>query len=128
MMGGRNGISGSSFTSLALTRLSRWTTCCGAVLPTARTVKGVSSQDAQRQMQGQDHLVRKIDIALDLSWHRRELAPHYSSMGRPSIDRELVSGCGRRVYVCRRGLRNRPSRGQEAEPQHLELPSHVGAE
>ena len=59
----------------------------------ARTAKGVSSQDAQRQMQGQDHLVRKIDTALDLSWHRSELAPHYSSMGRPSIDPELVSGC-----------------------------------
>src|ERR1700730_7274772 len=31
-----------------------------------------------------DHLVRKIDAALDLSWLRRELAVHYSSMGRPS--------------------------------------------
>ena len=27
---------------------------------------------------------------LDLSWLRSELAPHYSSMGRPSIDRELM--------------------------------------
>jgi transposase len=34
--------------------------------------------------------VRKIDIALDLSWLRSELAPHYSSMGRPSIDPELM--------------------------------------
>jgi hypothetical protein len=32
----------------------------------------------------EDHLVRKIDTALDLSWLRSELAPHYSSMGRPS--------------------------------------------
>src|SRR5436189_6293539 len=38
----------------------------------------------------QDHLVRKIDAALDLSWLRGELAPHYSSMGRPSIDPELM--------------------------------------
>src|SRR3954451_11856625 len=38
----------------------------------------------------EDHLVRKIDTALDLSWLRRELAPHYSSMGRPSIDPELM--------------------------------------
>jgi hypothetical protein len=38
----------------------------------------------------EDHLVRKIDIALDLSWLRSELAPHYSSMGRPSIDPELM--------------------------------------
>src|SRR6195952_5519674 len=38
----------------------------------------------------EDHLVRKIDAALDLSWLRSELAAHYSSMGRPSIDPELV--------------------------------------
>jgi len=38
----------------------------------------------------EDHLVRKIDTALDLSWLRRELAPHYSSTGRPSIDPELM--------------------------------------
>ena len=38
----------------------------------------------------EDHLVRKIDAALDLSWLRGELASHYSSMGRPSIDPELM--------------------------------------
>jgi transposase len=38
----------------------------------------------------EDHLVRKIDAALDLSWLRSELARHYSSMGRPSIDPELM--------------------------------------
>src|SRR6266571_1471282 len=38
----------------------------------------------------EDHLVRKIDTTLDLSWLRSELAPHYSSMGRPSIDPELM--------------------------------------
>ncbi|OIQ80173.1 transposase DDE domain protein [mine drainage metagenome] len=37
-----------------------------------------------------DHLVRRIDAALDLSWLRHELASHYSSMGRPSIDPELM--------------------------------------
>lgn len=37
-----------------------------------------------------DHLVRMIDAALDLSWLRAELAPHYSTMGRPSIDPELM--------------------------------------
>jgi transposase len=36
------------------------------------------------------HLMRKIDATLDLSWLRSELAPHYSSMGRPSIDPELM--------------------------------------
>src|SRR5439155_26576448 len=38
----------------------------------------------------EDHLVRKIDTALDLSWLRSELAPHYSSTGRPSIDPKLM--------------------------------------
>jgi hypothetical protein len=38
----------------------------------------------------EDHLVRKIDAALDLSWLRSELAAHYSWMGRPSIDPELM--------------------------------------
>jgi transposase len=38
----------------------------------------------------EDHLVRKIDAALDLSWLHSELAPYYSSMGRPSIDPELM--------------------------------------
>ena len=37
-----------------------------------------------------DHLVRKIDAALDLSWLRGDLAPYYSSIGRPSIDPELM--------------------------------------
>src|SRR5438034_8529185 len=38
----------------------------------------------------EDHLVRKIDAALDLSWLRGELASHHSSVGRPSIDPELM--------------------------------------
>ena len=38
----------------------------------------------------EDHLVRKIDTALDLSWLRGELTAHYSSTGRPSIDPELM--------------------------------------
>jgi transposase len=38
----------------------------------------------------EEHLVRKIDTALDLSWLRSELASHYSSTGRPSIDPELM--------------------------------------
>ena len=38
----------------------------------------------------EDHLVRKIDAALDLSWLRSELASCYSSVGRPSIDPELM--------------------------------------
>jgi transposase len=45
------------------------------------------------KMQGvaaEHHLVRKVDAALDLSWLRGELAPHYSSIGRPSIDSELM--------------------------------------
>ena len=37
-----------------------------------------------------DHLVRKLDAVLDLSWVRKELAPYYSHTGRPSIDPELM--------------------------------------
>jgi transposase len=37
-----------------------------------------------------DHLVRQIASVLDMSWVRKELAPHYSHTGRPSIDPELM--------------------------------------
>jgi transposase len=37
-----------------------------------------------------DHLVRQIDAVLDLSWVHKELAPYYSSTGRPSIDPVLM--------------------------------------
>ncbi len=37
-----------------------------------------------------DHLVRRIDGVLDLSWLHIELAPFYSHTGRPSIDPELM--------------------------------------
>jgi transposase len=38
----------------------------------------------------QDHQVRRIAEILDLSWVRRELTPHYSHLGRPSIDPVLM--------------------------------------
>ena len=37
-----------------------------------------------------DHLVRRLDAVLDLSWLRGELAPYYSHTGCPSIDPELM--------------------------------------
>jgi transposase len=37
-----------------------------------------------------DHLVRKIDAVLDLSWAYAELAAHYPRLGRPSIDPVLM--------------------------------------
>ncbi len=37
-----------------------------------------------------DHLLRRIDAVLDLSWLRRELAPYYSHTGCPSVDPELM--------------------------------------
>jgi transposase len=37
-----------------------------------------------------DHLVRQIGALLDLSWVYAELAPHYSEIGRPSIDPVLM--------------------------------------
>ncbi len=37
-----------------------------------------------------DHLLRRIDAVLDLGWLRGELAPHYSHLGCPSVDPELL--------------------------------------
>jgi transposase len=37
-----------------------------------------------------DHVVRAIARVLDLLWVRAELAPHYSPIGRPSIDPVLM--------------------------------------
>jgi transposase len=37
-----------------------------------------------------DHRVREIAAVLDLSWVHTELAPHYSPLGRPSIDPVLM--------------------------------------
>ena len=38
----------------------------------------------------EDHLLRRIDRFLDLEKVRTELKPFYSSIGRPSIDPELM--------------------------------------
>src|SRR5271155_5098779 len=38
----------------------------------------------------QDHLLRRIARVLDLGDVRRQLAPYYSAMGRPSLDPELM--------------------------------------
>src|SRR5262249_60190667 len=37
-----------------------------------------------------DHLTRQIAAVLDLSWVHAELSPHYSRIGRPSIDPVLM--------------------------------------
>ena len=49
----------------------------------------------------EDHLVRKIDTALDLSWLRSELVSHYSSLGAP-VDRSGTDDpdAGRRLCLC----------------------------
>ena len=38
----------------------------------------------------QDHLLRGIDVVLDLGDLRKHLAPFYNHTGRPSIDPELM--------------------------------------
>ena len=70
----------------------------------------------------EDHLVRKIDAALDLSWLRSELAPHYSSMGRPSIDPELmiipvipIAVAAQKAGVAYLGMRNEQSASYAAQ-------------
>lgn len=47
-------------------------------------------QDQAQLVVPDDHLVRKIAAVLDLSWVHAELAPHYSAIGRPSIDPVLM--------------------------------------
>jgi transposase len=37
-----------------------------------------------------DHLLRRLDAVLDLTWLRAELSPFYSHTGRPSVDPELM--------------------------------------
>lgn len=37
-----------------------------------------------------NHLLRRLDAALDLSWLRAALTPFYSAIGRPSVDPELM--------------------------------------
>jgi len=37
-----------------------------------------------------DHVLRRIDSVLDLSWLRRELSPFYSHTGCPSVEPELL--------------------------------------
>jgi transposase len=37
-----------------------------------------------------DHLLRRINAVLDLSWLRRELTPYYNHTGCPSVDPELM--------------------------------------
>ncbi len=37
-----------------------------------------------------DHLLRKINAVLELSWLREELKPYYSHTGRPSVCPELM--------------------------------------
>jgi transposase len=38
-----------------------------------------------------DHLLRSIDRFVDLEQVRQDLAPFYSSIGRPSIDPRIIS-------------------------------------
>ncbi len=37
-----------------------------------------------------NHLLRRIDAVLDLTWLRSGLSPFYSHTGRPSVDPELM--------------------------------------
>jgi len=42
------------------------------------------------EMVPDDHLLRRIEAVLELSWLRSELAPYYSHTGCPSVDPELL--------------------------------------
>jgi transposase len=63
-----------------------------------------------------DHLVRSIDRFVELSSIRRDLAPYYSSVGRPSVDPELMIRMLLIGYI--RGIRSERRLCQEV---HLNL-------
>jgi hypothetical protein len=46
-----------------------------------------------------DHLLRKIDAVLDLSWLRGEVKPYYSHLGCPSICPVIDDLTARRIVV-----------------------------
>ena len=48
----------------------------------------------------EDHLLRRIDRFLDLEKVRTELRPFYSSIGRPSIDPDVWTGCISQERLC----------------------------
>lgn len=51
-----------------------------------------------------DHLLRRVDAILDLGFVREHLATHYSRLGRPSIDPELMVRMLLLGYLC--GIRS----------------------
>lgn len=63
-----------------------------------------------------DHLLRSIDRFVELSSIRRDLAPYYSSVGRPSVDPELMIRMLLIGYIC--GIRSERRLCQEV---HLNL-------
>ena len=62
-----------------------------------------------------DHLLRSIDRFVELSELRRELAPFYSTMGRPSIDPELMIRMLIVGLLLRYPLRAAPMRGSQSQ-------------
>ena len=63
-----------------------------------------------------DHLLRSVDRFVELTDIRRELAPYYSAIGRPSIDPELMIRMLLTGYCC--GIR---SERRLCEEVHLNL-------
>ena len=60
-----------------------------------------------------DHLLRSIDRFVELGGLRRELAPFYSAIGRPSVDPELMIRMLIVGYCC--GIRSERRLTQEVE-------------
>ena len=56
-----------------------------------------------------DHLLRKVDAVLDLSWLRGEMAAHYSHLGCPSVCPELMVRCHHAVRTAARPARPVPN-------------------
>jgi|RhiMethySRZTD1v2_1073278.scaffolds.fasta_scaffold40836_7 hypothetical protein len=74
-----------------------------------------------------DHRVRAIAAVLDLSWVHSQLAPHYSHLGRPSIDPVLMI----RILITRENaemVRNLGLDAQAAEPPVCQINLHFATQ
>jgi hypothetical protein len=74
-----------------------------------------------------DHLLRRVDGVLDLSFLRDAPAPFYSENGRPSIDPELMIGMLLIGMLLRHPLRAAVVRGSASQSRvSLVLPARAG--
>lgn len=68
-----------------------------------------------------DHLLRRIDAVLDLSWLRAKLVPYYSHTGCPSVDPELMIRMLLVGYCCQIASNCDPVFASNNDPLSIEV-------